>query len=429
MSVIYKRYKDVVDLHSDIFQILIAPSEELVLQNYTDQGAFPRYFLRTDSETVLGIGEVRRSTNSPLELLSELGKTQIFDPENTQVAPRILGGISFDGGSDPMWNGFDNGWFILPRVSVIMGTKPVVIFAGLHLAEAILQYEDLIPEPVKEEAVEITEQSYPVSKEAWIETIGRAHQEMSSGNLEKVVLSRIVELRTQRRVNFASILDYLEKSYQGTYRFLVQIAEGVGFYGASPELLVRSTPDTLSSVALAGTITRSDDPEEDAKLAQTLLSDPKELLEHKLVVDMITERLSQLSDTIEVDIKPKILKLSNVQHLLTEISLPRVDHNPMDIVELLHPTPALGGKPRMAALEFIKEHEKRYRGWYGSPLGWIDMEMNAEFCVAIRSAISRDKTTWLYAGAGIVPDSMATREWDEIELKFKPMLGALGVRK
>jgi len=96
------------------------------------------------------------------------------------------------------------------------------------------------------------------------------------------------------------------------------------------------------------------------------------------------------------------------------------------VVEALHPTPALGGTPRDVAVALIRELESQPRGWYGSPVGWIDAEGNGLFAVAIRSAVSAGNLARLYAGAGIVADSQAESEWQETALKFRPLLDALG---
>ena len=91
------------------------------------------------------------------------------------------------------------------------------------------------------------------------------------------------------------------------------------------------------------------------------------------------------------------------------------------------PTPALGGSPRHLAMQFIQEAEPVTRGWYGAPVGWIDHNLDGAFAVAIRSAVAQEKRVWLYAGAGIVSDSIPQKEWDETALKFRPMLEALGM--
>ena len=99
----------------------------------------------------------------------------------------------------------------------------------------------------------------------------------------------------------------------------------------------------------------------------------------------------------------------------------------LPLLEALHPTPAMGGVPQAQAMDYIAQAEPVPRGWYASPVGWIDHNLDGAFAVAIRSAVSQNERVWLYAGAGIVADSIPQKEWDETALKFKPMLGALGV--
>ncbi len=125
---------------------------------------------------------------------------------------------------------------------------------------------------------------------------------------------------------------------------------------------------------------------------------------------------------------PGILTLSNVHHLCTPVRARlREVSGVLPVIAKLHPTPALGGQPRDAALDFIRQAEPVPRGWYAAPMGWIDSKLDGTFGVGIRSAVSQDKRVWLYAGVGIVAASQPQREWDETALKFRPMLDALGV--
>jgi menaquinone-specific isochorismate synthase len=94
----------------------------------------------------------------------------------------------------------------------------------------------------------------------------------------------------------------------------------------------------------------------------------------------------------------------------------------------LHPTPALGGDPRDLAMQVIAEAEPVPRGWYAAPVGWIDRNLDGQFTVAIRSAVAQEKRVWMYAGAGIVAESIPQKEWDETALKFRPMLDALAIK-
>ena len=136
------------------------------------------------------------------------------------------------------------------------------------------------------------------------------------------------------------------------------------------------------------------------------------------------DRLAPLAESL--DIAPtELLKLSNIQHLSTPLAgrLQR-PAGVLPLVEALHPTPALGGDPRPDALQLIRQLEPIPRGWYGAPVGWIDSQLEGEFAVAIRSAVAQEARVWVYAGAGIVADSLPRPEWQETELKFKPMLDA-----
>ncbi len=250
-----------------------------------------------------------------------------------------------------------------------------------------------------------------------------------AGELDKVVLSRVCELRYRDRVDVDDALDYLRDQYAGTYIFLFEPSPYLAFYGATPELLVRVAGRSVETMALAGSIKRGATSAEDDALAQELLDDPKNRVEHAFVADAIRERLTPLTDALDIADAPGVLRLSNIQHLYTPVrgQLKR-KLGVLPLVETLHPTPAMGGVPQALALETISAVEPVPRGWYASPVGWIDDQLDGAFSVAIRSAISQKERVWLYAGAGIVADSEPQKEWDETALKFKPMLNALGVR-
>ncbi|MGB5049961.1 MAG: chorismate-binding protein, partial [Caldilineaceae bacterium] len=167
-------------------------------------------------------------------------------------------------------------------------------------------------------------------------------------------------------------------------------------------------------------------PQEDAANGAALLASAKDRHEHSLVVDALRGRLSPVTRCLEIADEPELLTLSNIHHLHTPVSGTLAEpKGVLPLVELLHPTPALGGSPRALALAFIREHEPTLRGWYAAPVGWIDGNGDGAFAVAIRSAVVQEKRAWLYAGGGIVPDSVAETEWEETEWKFKPMLGVL----
>jgi menaquinone-specific isochorismate synthase len=279
--------------------------------------------------------------------------------------------------------------------------------------------------PEWEEASDI---EYPMGYETWAQMITDATAQMQAGTLDKVVLSRMCQIRFSNPVNIVRALEYLREHYPRCNRFLFEPQPHNAFYGATPETLVKVCGRDVYADALAGTVKRGDTPDEDEKLAAQILNDPKERREHDYVVQSLREELTPHVDNLKADGVPGVLKLSNVQHLHTPISGHlNDDYGVLPLVGALHPTPALGGKPRDVAADLISELEPITRGWYAAPVGWIDAEMNGHFGVGIRSAVSREGTVWCYAGAGIVSESEPEREWRETDLKFRPMLNAVGI--
>jgi menaquinone-specific isochorismate synthase len=181
-------------------------------------------------------------------------------------------------------------------------------------------------------------------------------------------------------------------------------------------------------MGLAGSAPRGTTPAADDQLARELLDSAKDRHEHALVVEALQERLAPITQTLHVPDAPVVMRLNNIQHLYTPVQgRLQAPEGVLPIVEILHPTPALGGWPRDLALEFIQTYEETPRGWYAAPVGWIDHNLDGVFAVAIRSAVVQRSRAWLYAGAGIVSDSRPAPEWEETGWKFRPILDALGV--
>jgi menaquinone-specific isochorismate synthase len=269
--------------------------------------------------------------------------------------------------------------------------------------------------------------SYPMEQERWVQIIRDATDRMRAGELKKVVLSRVAEVRFRERVLVDGALAFLAQRYPETYRFLFEPRPYHAFYGATPELLAHVAGDQVTTMALAGSIRRGATPEQDQQLAQELLHSPKDRYEHQLVIDGIRHRLEPLVQSLQIG-TTDIMTLRNIQHIHTPIAgTLRQPDGILPVVAALHPTPALGGDPRELAMKLISQAEPVPRGWYAAPVGWIDRHLNGQFGVAIRSALAQERRVWLYAGAGIVRESDPLKEWDETALKFKPMLNALGL--
>lgn len=376
----------------------------------------------------------------------ELFRDSVVVGDEILAAPRLFGGFAFrdDFVPDNTWSVFTPAHFILPHYQLVQQGGKSWLTINAHIQpdddpqeilpelRAALQtrYEMLAAHapPPKKDALPMSHMNYPMPYETWERIVTDATREIKTGLLEKVVLSRVCEIQFADRIDVDSALDDLNDRYPECYRFLFEPMPYHAFYGATPELLVKVSGRRVTTMGLAGSIRRGNSPEEDEDYAQQLLSDPKERHEHALVVKAIKERLGELTTELDVPEMPCIYRLSNIQHLYTPIEGQlKQEMGVLPLVETLHPTPALGGTPRHLAMEFIRQAEPVPRGWYAAPIGWIDCHLDGEFGVAIRSAVSQDRRVWLYAGGGIVADSIPRKEWDETALKFKPMLNALGI--
>ncbi len=389
--------------------------------------------------------------------------------------PRLFGGFAFrpEFTPDVVWTGFHPAHFILPHYQLVIlnaqharagGTKAgetpartgeqswLTInallppeeepAANLHmLQEALNTRIELLRQVGVErrekgaapsargagdEKTPRVEVDYPLPYREWAQMVRTAQQAFATTPLQKVVLSRIAQLRATRPLRILPALTDLCARYPDCFSFLFEPQPGHAFLGATPELLVRVQEQQLETMALAGSIQRGSTAQEDAYLASALLASAKDRHEHRLVVDALRRRLQPLTSQLHIPDEPTVLTLSNIQHLYTPVSgaLKRQD-GVLPQVEALHPTPALGGSPRDLALAFIQAHEPTLRGWYAAPVGWIDSSLEGAFAGAIRSAVVQKQRAWAYAGAGIVAGSIPQKEWEETEWKFQPIMQAL----
>ena len=255
--------------------------------------------------------------------------------------------------------------------------------------------------------------------------VGSALEAIAVGELSKVVIAHTTEIRSNQPFKLIDSLNNLRQLHPDCYIFSTSNGKGQHFVGASPERLISVQNRQLVTDALAGSAPRGTNNTEDLHLANSLLKNRKEKREHQAVSDFMMQRLR------EIGLKPQqlplqLLKLSNIQHLWTPIyaHLP-ADIEPLEIVALLHPTPAVAGVSTEIACKKIRQYEKCDRSLYAAPLGWIDYEGNGEFVVGIRSALIDGDRARLYAGAGIVSGSNPDREFDEVQLKLQSLLKAL----
>ena len=263
------------------------------------------------------------------------------------------------------------------------------------------------------------------SREEWTAQVETALDRIDAGRLTKVVLAQALTVGLEDSIDVPATLERLRRRYPNCYRYLLRHADGGTFFGAPPERLVAKRGDRVETEALAGSAPRGETPEADDDYAAAMLADEKLRHEHDLVVEAIREQLAPIARDLSID-ERTIRRLATIQHLRTPIEATlEADRHVLDLVEALHPTPAVGGVPPAVAWETIRETESFDRGWYAGPVGWFDAAGDGEFAVGIRSGVATDRTVTLFAGNGIVADSDPAEEWDEVQLKFRPILDEL----
>lgn len=258
----------------------------------------------------------------------------------------------------------------------------------------------------------------------WCLEVAGVRDVLSSGAVEKIVLARAVRLRAAR-TDAPAALRALARRYPDCTVFAVSRGDSC-FLGATPEPLVSLRDGIARASCVAGTAARGSDAADDLERARALATSAKDRAEHEPVVRAVRAALEEHCDGVAVR-GPRPVALANVWHLAAEVEgRARAGVDLLDLAAALHPTPAVCGVPRGAALRELASREPFDRGWYAGALGWVDGAGEGELVVGLRSALLRDGSAWAFAGCGIVAASDPDAELAESELKLRPMLEALG---
>ncbi|MGH3412006.1 MAG: isochorismate synthase [Marmoricola sp.] len=309
---------------------------------------------------------------------------------------------------------------VVPRVAVgRRGDRTWVTVVGAD-GPAPLPPLEAQPLPAAPQNVVFTDGG--ISGAAWEAVVAQAVARIGSGELEKVVLARDLVAVSDAPVDVRWPLRRLGSTYPMCWTFHV-----AGFFGATPEMLVRRERGLVTSRVLAGTIRRTGDDAHDLTLAATLARSSKDLEEHEYAVRSVADSLAPYCSSINMPEAPFVLHLPNVMHLATDVA--GVAHDGggsvLELAAALHPSAAVGGTPTKVAVEMIAELEGMPRGRYAGPVGWMDAAGDGEFGIALRSAEVGNDGIRLFAGCGIVADSDPEAELAEAQAKFLPVRDAL----
>lgn len=360
------------------------------------------------------------------------------------AGPLLVGGLGFTGdpGLDPTWRPFGAASFVLPELLFVRTPDGCSITAS-YVADARPEEPgerlervwselslDTVREPVAatkgKDRAALTVVAEQPDRATWDRLVDRFAGAVGRGRLDKIVLARRADLASSTDIDVAAAVRHLA-SLSPTSTTYAVVRGGSTFIGATPERLIATRGKDFETVAIAGSTRRDDDATVEAALAADLLASDKDREEHDIVVKMLRAKLEPVASEIAVADSPVVAAFGTVQHLVTTVTGRLKDRaGILSLVELLHPTPAVGGEPRTLALDLIAESEGFERGWYAAPLGWVGADGDGEFVVALRCAVISGRSAALFAGCGIVADSDAGREWEESRNKMAVVASALG---
>jgi len=281
--------------------------------------------------------------------------------------------------------------------------------------------DPLVPVIPEAAPAEIRWQDGSLTAPEWERAVATAVARIRAGGLGKVVLARNLRATAAQPIDARVLLRRLASRYPACFTFAC-----AGLIGATPELLIRRDGDRVSSLVLAGTAPRGGSPDEDAALGAAMLASAKDVEEHEYAVESVREALAPLCASLEVEPRPSLLRLANVQHLATKVTGRLAsDRSALSVAAALHPTAAVCGTPTDAAMDLIRELERTDRGRYAGPVGWLDAAGNGDWGIALRCAQLDGASARLFAGCGIVAGSDPAAELAEAQPKFRPMQYAL----
>lgn len=372
--------------------------------------------------------EVAGDRPGALGLLGAISRPGLVAPGSGPLPPGpFVGGMAFDLSRAPTgaWRGFPAARWVLPRHILWRRGEACFVTALGRRGEdlpSLLRHGVAMAEAVPRSGVETASPNGLVIGEerlSWEVAMARALEAIHHGRVQKVVMARAMAV-SQVGAGLVTVLARLRAEAPASYTFFVRGEGGEAFVGSTPETLCRLDGRSLVTEAVAGTA-----PPDGA----ALLKRDKESREHRPVVEAIRAGLAPLCEWMEISGRPELIELPTLVHRRTPIvATLRAGVGLAEVVGALHPTPAVGGAPREAAMAVIREVEGLDRGWYAGLVGTVGPQ-SAELRVALRSALLQGSTARLFVGAGVVAGSTAEGEWEETGTKARTMLRALGYRE
>ncbi len=310
------------------------------------------------------------------------------------------------------------GFLITPAVALVRrGDEAVVVTttASRNDSAPVATFTSTSPVPVSKPGAMFTKPGR-MTQSQWRTAVSELIASLNEGAASKVVLARDIVVSSDTPIDERFLASRLRQLYPSTWVFAVN-----GLIGATPEMLAALDLGIVTSRVLAGTAAPTD--------GADLFSSMKNRTEHHFAVESVARALAPLAESLDVPTEPFLLQLPNVVHLATEVTAHVPGANVLDIVGALHPTAAVCGTPTKLAFDLLERLEGTERGRYTGPVGWVDRTGAGEFGIALRCGqLSSDRRDIrVFAGGGIMPDSIPGVELAETHAKMRPVLDALGL--
>jgi len=427
---------------------------------YSFIGFDPHLRFRADAKgiSVRQGGETRNVpiTEDPLDALAGILKAIRYRP--APGLPRLSGGavgyIGYDyvrylekvGGDRPLTDAPD-AMFLFPSRLVIFdnvrhtilivahglvaaGEEPGAAYA--RTLEAIEEVRGFLRVPLEGSDVPDGDDggetpAFEMPRGTFLDAVRKAKEHIRNGDIIQAVLSNRATVRTDRTP--AEVYRVLRALNPSPYMYLLRMGD-LSVVGSSPEILVRLEGDEIQLRPIAGTRPRGATPSEDRRLEAELLSDPKELAEHLMLVDLGRNDVGRVAawGSVKADELMGIERYSHVMHIVSNVvGKLREGLTAFDVLRAAFPAGTVSGAPKVRAMQIISELEPFRRGIYAGAVGYFDLQGSMDFCIAIRTIVMSGGEAMIQAGAGIVADSDPAREWDEILSKARILFRAVGV--
>tara|TARA_B000000460_G_scaffold245395_1_gene217023 strand:+ start:62 stop:1261 length:1200 start_codon:yes stop_codon:yes gene_type:complete len=334
----------------------------------------------------------------------------------------LIGGFSFDSINylkNEEWNDFPIAEFIIPEYALKFEKNKLYHYGS---DDNLKNYFSSATKNINIKDCASTLSVKEKNLKEWTDLIKRAKESIKNSSLEKIVVANRQKIHLSK-IDIGKTIQNLIIRYPNCTTFMYKNGESI-FFGSTPEKIFDYNGEVLRIQALASSI-----PNNGQKFSEIESSFKNSTLrkEHNIVVNHFIQKLKSISKEKIIISDPMIIELENIYHLLTKLQIKIKHLNHLNILESLHPSPALSGYPVDEAIEWIRKYETFHRGWYSGTIGYIDNN-ESHFYAALRCAnfLSNKQTIMAYAGNGIVENSNADFEIKELKSKFKVIKNSIG---